>query len=343
MRVAVFPFDLRLLHPFTTSHGTKTVQQTLLVSLKAGGVVGYGEAVESLVYGVTLEGMCREIAGLKPMIEGTKWHTPEELYEALSHTASISSFTLCALDMAMHDWYGKYKKKKCHELWGLSAGAAMVSSYTIGIDTPEIMRDKMREQAWPLYKIKIGRGADMKTLEFLRTQTRAAFRVDANCGWSQREVIEACHGLRALNVELIEQPLPIDSPDHRRVFQASCLPIIADESCQTEADIEKCAGHFHGVNIKLVKAGGITPALRMIKKAKTYGLKVMVGCMVESSVGISAIAHLLSLLDYVDMDGALLITNDPARGVTVNATGVTYAEENGTGANLRAPLTPIPL
>ena len=218
MRVAVFPFDLRLLHPFTTSHNTKTVQRTLLVSLEAEGVVGYGEAVESPVYGVTLEGMCREIASLKPTIEGTQWHTPEELHEALSNTASASSFALCAIDVAMHDWYGKRKKRKCYALWGLSAGGGMISSYTIGMDTPEVMRDKIREKAWPLYKIKIGREADVKTLAFLRTHTRAAFRVDANCGWNQKEVIAACHALRALNVEMIEQPLPVDSPDHRRVF-----------------------------------------------------------------------------------------------------------------------------
>ena len=342
MKVTLYPFELHLLHPFTTSHSTKTTQRTLLLALEGEGVVGYGEAAESPVFGVTVASMCRELSEVRTLVEQTKWHAPEELYEAIKKTRRLSAFSCCALDMAMHDWYGKQKEQKLYEAWGLQAGPSVVSSFTIGMDTPEVMRKKMAERPWPIYKIKVGEQTEMAVLSFLREHTRARFRVDANCGWRAADVLAHNEQLRAWGVELIEQPLPVHSTDQPLLFARSSLPVIADESCEVEEDIDRCVGRFHGVNIKLSKAGGLTPALRMIQKARENDLKVMVGCMVESSVGISAIAHLLSLLDYVDMDGALLITNDPAAGVRVTEEGVIYAEGNGTGARLRAPLTPAP-
>lgn len=175
MKLAAYPFDLRLLHPFTTSHNTKTIQRTLLLSLEEGGIVGYGEAAESPIYGITTEDMCRELAALKCFIEDTKWHTPEELHTAVNKTGRLSTFSLCALDIAMHDWYGKSKQKKLYELWGIPHGESLVSSFTIGMDTPRMMRKKMAEVPWPLYKIKVGKQTDMKTLALLRQHTRAFF------------------------------------------------------------------------------------------------------------------------------------------------------------------------
>jgi L-alanine-DL-glutamate epimerase-like enolase superfamily enzyme len=169
----------------------------------------------------------------------------------------------------------------------------------------------------------------------LRKQNNAIFRIDANCAWNVDETINNAKALKKLDVEFLEQPLPAeDIEGSRKVFLNSVLPIIADESCQVEGDVDKCHKYFHGVNIKLVKCGGLTPARRMLKKAKGYQMKTMIGCMTESSVGISAIAHLLPELDYVDMDGAMLLSNDIAQGITMNNGNISYSVLNGTGVKL---------
>jgi L-alanine-DL-glutamate epimerase-like enolase superfamily enzyme len=188
---------------------------------------------------------------------------------------------------------------------------------------------------WDLYKIKLGTSDDLRIVKELRKHTSAIFRVDANCGWTPQETIQNADELKKLGVEFIEQPLKADDwQGMKLVYQHSNLPLIADESCIVEADVEKCAAYFHGINIKLMKCGGITPARRMIEKARQLGLKVMIGCMTESTVGVSAIAHLAPLLDYVDMDGPLLLTNDTAKGVQITREKVIFAEGNGTGVRL---------
>jgi L-alanine-DL-glutamate epimerase-like enolase superfamily enzyme len=194
---------------------------------------------------------------------------------------------------------------------------------------------KMEEMPWPIYKIKLGTKDDLNIIRNLRKHTSAIFRVDANTAWSAEETLDYAPELKELGVEFIEQPLkPDDWEGHKLLFEKCVLPIIADESCQKEEDVSRCAGHFHGVNIKLMKCGGLTPAIRMIHEAKKLNMKVMVGCMTESSVGITAIAHLLPLLDYVDMDGALLLANDPAEGVIIQHGEVIFPKRNGIGAQL---------
>ena len=211
-----------------------------------------------------------------------------------------------------------------------------MTDYTIGIDTIDVMVRKLREVAdWPLLKIKLGTPDDIEIIRRLREHTDAVFRVDVNGGWSAAETIRNSGPLGELGVEFIEQPLPAEDWNAmRRVYRESALPLIADESCRVEADVDRCRGCFHGVNIKLPKCGGLTPARRMIDRAKHLGLKVMVGCMTESTVGISAIAQLLPLLDYVDMDGALLLAQDIATGVTIDHGRVSYPKENGCGVRL---------
>ena len=190
---------------------------------------------------------------------------------------------------------------------------------------------------WPVYKIKLGTDRDLEIVRHLRRHTDAAFRVDANCGWSADETIRNSFELKKLGVEFIEQPLPADQWDAmRNVFAESALPVIADESCIVESDVERCAEFFHGINIKLMKCGGLTPARRMIQQARRLNLQVMVGCMTESTVGISAIAQLLPLLDYVDMDGALLLGADIATGVTLDQGRCVYPDTNGCGVTLTA-------
>jgi L-Ala-D/L-Glu epimerase / N-acetyl-D-glutamate racemase len=231
-------------------------------------------------------------------------------------------------------------------LWGLSTEKIPASNYTIGIDQTDVMVAKMNEfPGWPIYKIKLGTDRDLEIVRELRKHTPATFRVDANCGWTAEQAIAYAPELKKLGVEFIEQPLKADRwDDLRRVGQHSALPIIADESCIVESDVKRCAGVFHGVNIKLVKCGGLTPARRMIAQARQLGLKVMVGCMTESTVGISAIAQLLPLLDYVDMDGAVLLAEDIAAGVRLDRGRCIYPDAPGHGLRLlrpgRNPLAP---
>ena len=195
----------------------------------------------------------------------------------------------------------------------------------------------MKETPWPIYKIKLGTDDDVAIVKELRNHTDAIFRIDANCAWTAKETILNAPLLRGLGVEFLEQPLKADDwQGMEKVMHRSVLPVIADESSILESDVEKCALHFSGINIKLTKCGGLTPARRMIEKGKKLGLKVMVGCMTESTVGISAIAQLLPQLDYVDMDGAMLLKGDIADGVKITANGnVAFPSLGGSGITLR--------
>ena len=244
-------------------------------------------------------------------------------------------FALCALDMAYNDLYAKKKNQKLYKLWNYNINNNPLTNYTIGIASIEKMVSKMKEMPWPIYKIKLGTKEDIKIVKELRKHTTAIFRIDANCGWGVDETINNAKLLKGLGVEFLEQPIKADAwDDHKQVYEKSVLPIIADESCQIEADVLKCHNHFHGVNVKLVKCGGLTSARRMLIQANKLNMKTMVGCMIESSVGISAIAHLLPLLNYVDMDGAILLEKDIAKGVSINNGVVTYSNLNGTGVSL---------
>ena len=232
--------------------------------------------------------------------------------------------------------WGKLRGQPLYELWGLSAEKLPRTSYTIGVDTIDVMVVKLKEVSdWPIYKIKLGTSHDLEIIHALRRHTAATFRVDANCGWGVDETIEKSVALRDVNVEFIEQPLAADQlTQMAQVFAESALPIIADESCVVEGDVDRCHGLFHGVNIKLSKCGGLTPARRMIVRARELGMQVMVGCMTESTVGISAIGQLLPLLQCVDMDGALLLAEDIATGVTIDRGVCRFPEENGCGVRL---------
>ncbi len=218
-------------------------------------------------------------------------------------------------------------------LWELSDASLPPTDYTIGIDSIDVMVKKMREfPGWPVYKIKLGTRDDLAIVRELRKSSQAVFRVDANCAWGVEETVRNSQALAELGVEFIEQPLAPDQWEGmKQVAARSALPVIADESCQVEPDVDRCLGFFHGVNVKLVKCGGLTPARRMIARARQLGLKTMVGCMTESTVGISAAAQLLPWLDYADLDGALLLAEDVASGVTIEHGQVHYPPENGCG------------
>jgi L-alanine-DL-glutamate epimerase-like enolase superfamily enzyme len=337
MNLHVQGLDLPLKHRFTIAHQSREVQETLIVRLEEDGLFGLGESTTNPFYGITLDNMREALEKFKPVLLGGKWNTPAELWELGKEIFRDNPFAQCALDQAAWDLYTKKKGKKLYEYLNLNPQRIPTTNFTIGIDTVEKMCAKLREVDWPIYKIKLGTDQDLEIVRELRKNTNSIFRVDANCAWTVDQAISYSEELALLGVEFIEQPLAKDNLEGmREVFAHSKLPLMADESCISESDVEKCQGHFHGVNIKLVKAGGITPALRMIQKAKALGMKTMVGCMTESSVGISAIAHIAPLLDYVDMDGAMLLSKDPARGVRIFPEKVLFPEGPGIGAELLA-------
>lgn len=342
MRLAYQKFDLPLRHVFTISRGSMSVQPTLVVQLSVENVHGYGEATTNKFYGATIENMSASLESIRSLVEGSLLEDPLELVAELARRLSGQEFALSALDQAIHDLWGKLRGKPVYRLWGLSTDKIPWSDYTLGIDTPEKMVAKLEEMpGWPVYKIKLGTADDLGIVRTLRRHTDALFRVDANCGWTPEQTIELAPRLAELGVEFIEQPIkPGDDAAARRACKGSVLPLIADESCVVESDVDRCAGLYHGINIKLVKCGGLAAARRMITRARELGLSVMAGCMTESTVGISALAQLLPLLDYVDMDGAVLLARDIATGVRLERGRCIYPDVNGTGvALIDGPLT----
>jgi L-alanine-DL-glutamate epimerase-like enolase superfamily enzyme len=332
MKLQYKTFSLPFRYPFTISKGTKTHQPTLVVELDFMGIKGYGEAPAIAYYNISIEKMAEDIERKKLFIEKFAFSDPERYWHYLHHLFPANPFLVCALDMAGWDIYGKLKRKQLHELWRLDTATAPLTDFTIGIDTVENMVAKMKEKPWPIYKIKVGVDGDIEMVSALRQHTDAFLRVDANAGWTLEQALQKIPLLKELGVELVEQPLAKDDWEGMKLlFEKSELPLIADESCVGEGDVEKCHQHFHGINIKLTKCSGITPARRMITKAKELGMKVMVGCMNESSVGTAAIAQLAPMLDYVDMDGPLLLVEDIGKGVEFVNGRILYNQLPGLG------------
>jgi L-alanine-DL-glutamate epimerase-like enolase superfamily enzyme len=327
------PYDLPLRHPFAISRGSIAVHHALVVELEEGGFHGFGEAGANAYYQTSVAEMVALLERHRAAVEARSIDDPLILWEEFRPRLDSCRFAQGALDAACHDLWGKICQAPVWKLWGLSLDKLPATDYTIGIDTIDHMVTKLREFAgWPVYKIKLGTPHDLEIVRALRRHTAAVFRVDANCGWGVDQAIANSSALAELGVELIEQPLPADDwQGMAEVFRHSALPVIADESCQVESDVDRCAGCFHGINIKLVKCGGMTPARRMVARARQLGLHVMMGCMTESTVGISAAAQFLPLLDYADLDGPLLLARDLARGVTIERGRFKFPDENGCG------------
>ena len=335
MKVSYKIISLPFKYPFTISKGTKTHQPALIVELDYFGIKGYGEAPAIAYYNIPVEKMVEDLEKKRTFVEKFSFSDPERYWHYLHHLFPDNSFLVCALDMAGWDLYGKMKRKQLHQLWNLDTSKSPVTDFTIGIADVDTMVKKMQERPWPVYKIKVGFENDIETVAELRKHTTAIFRVDANAAWDLETALIKIPALKNLGVEFVEQPLAKDNWDGMKVlFEQSSLPIFADEACVKESDVEKCYQHFHGVNIKLTKCSGITPARRMIEKARTLNMKVMIGCMNESSIGTAAIAQLAPLLDYVDMDGTLLLTEDVARGVSFDYGKILYRDGFGLGVEV---------
>jgi L-Ala-D/L-Glu epimerase len=329
-------YELPFVHPFTISGGrTKTHQPTLIVELSLGPFKGYGEAPAIKYYNITTEQMVADIERKKMFIEKFAFTHPDRYWHYLHHLFPANPFLVCALDMAAWDMYGQMQQKPLYQLWETQWKNEVLTDYTIGIDAIEKMVEKMKEKPWPIYKIKLGTPEDIKIVEALRKHTNAVFRVDANAGWKLEEALLLIPQLKKLGVELVEQPLAKDDWEGMKIlFEQSSLPLIADESCVMEDDVEKCHQHFHGINIKLTKCSGPTPALRMIEEARSLGMKVMMGSMNESTIGSAAIAHFLPQLDYVDCDGPLLLAEDIAQGLTIEKGVISVSQNAGLGIHI---------
>ena len=316
MKCSYYSHHLPFHHPFTISRGTKTHQPTLVVKLDNNGIIGWGEAPAITYYQIPVEKMIADLEAKKTFVEKFFFTDPERYWHYLHHLFPQNSFLVCALDIAGWDLYGKMRGRPLHAFWNADTNKLPVTDYTIGIDAIDKMVQKMQEKPWPVYKIKLGTDNDLEIIQALRKHTDAALRVDANAAWTTAEALQKIPMLKHLGVELIEQPLAKENWEGmKELYRYSTLPLIADESCVTEADVRKCQGHFHGINIKLTKCSGITPARRMIEEARKLDMKIMLGSMNESSIGSAAIAHLSSLADYLDMDGPLLLQEDLATGL----------------------------
>lgn len=334
MKLSYYPYNLKFRHPFTISKGTKTHQPTLIVELEHFGIKGYGEAPAITYYNITVEKMIEDLEKKKTFIGKFAFTEPDRYWHYLHHLLPQNPFLVCALDIAAWDMFGKMQNKKLYEYWKGDISKNPLTDYTIGIDSIDKMVSKLKEKPWPIYKIKVGTADDIGIVKALRENTDAELRVDANAGWDLETALKLIPQLKELGVEYVEQPLAKDNWEGMKtLYKESTLPLFADEACVVEYDVEKCKDHFHGINIKLTKCSGITPALRMIKKARELDLKIMLGCMNESTVGSAAMAHLLPFIDYVDMDGPLLLEEDVATGIDYDYGKIVYSNAPGLGIN----------
>jgi len=338
MKLAWETFTIQAKHPFKISRSVQESVERVWVRVTEDGQEGWGEADPSPYYGETAATVASALEGLRPMIESAavpdfdRLETLERELEAALHQNGSAR---AAVSAALHDLAGKREGQPLWKLWGLDPAGAPPSSFTIGLDEPAVLRKKVEEAAkYPILKVKLGTDRDE---ELLSTVSDAAtpgtvLRVDANGAWTASEAIERIAMLVDFGVEFVEQPLhKADLDGYRFLHGRAALPIIADESCVDSADVPGLVGLVDGINIKLAKCGGPREALRMIDSARSYGLSVMMGCMLESSLGIAPAAHLASLLDYADLDGAALLASDPFVGPGLDGPAIRVGQAPGLG------------
>lgn len=334
--------ELPLENAFTISRGTQEVAENVVVRVTDGdGTVGIGGAAPSSHYGETADTVEAVLPDLLAVVEEVG--DPNRLARierGMEHAVARNPAARCAVSIALHDLAAKRADLPLYAYWGLDPERTLDTSFTIGIDTPAQMREKTAdavERGYSTLKVKVGTDRDMETLSAVRDAAPdATIRVDANEAWSPREAVRKIERLEEYDVEFVEQPVPAENPEGLAFVRArSALPIAADESCITLPDVPKLAGRADIANIKLMKCGGLREAMRMIHAARAQGLEVMLGCMIESNASIAAAAHLAPLLDYVDIDGSLLLAEDPYDGVPMPEGRVALDEMEGTGTGAR--------
>jgi L-Ala-D/L-Glu epimerase / N-acetyl-D-glutamate racemase len=327
------PLDLKLRHTFRVSRGAADSCRNVLVEVEEGGQIGRGEAAPIRRYHEDADSTAAALDAMRARLGGTKAFAQAAARAGVQGQRSAEA----AVDMALYDLAGKRLGVPLYELLGIDPRPAAETSFTIGLAEPEVVVQKVREAAaYPILKVKMGSDDDREVLAAVRDSTTSRIRVDANEGWSVQGALDRLEWLARLGVELVEQPLPADRiEDTRELRRRSPLPFYADESVHRAADIPRLVGAFDGINIKLMKCGGLGEALRMIGVARALGLKVMLGCMIESSLGITAAAHLSPLADTADLDGNLLIENDPFVGARVESGRLVLPDGPGLGVSER--------
>lgn len=328
---------LRTRHPFIIARGGQSEYRTVMVRVTdAEGVEGWGEAAATRFYGETLETVQAALLTYAPLL-GDDPHQLDAIERRLELALRRNAAARVAISAALHDLVGKRLGQPAWRLWGLDAAAAPRSTFTIGIDTVEMLRRKVAEAGeYPILKIKLGSDRDMELLETIRGATDKELRVDANCGWTAVHTVRMLPVLEEFGVTLLEQPVPPDDLDGLALIRRHArMPLVADESCVSAVDIPRLAGVVDGINIKLAKCGSLREAIRMVAIARAHGMMVMLGCMIESSLGITAAAQLSPLVDVVDLDGAALLAEDPFVGASIAGGQVTLPDGPGLGVRRR--------
>ena len=331
------PIDLKLTTPFRISRGVQNTAQNVIVQINYNEHVGYGEAAPDEYYGENQETVLSCITTFAGNL-GDDPFLIEDIMSNLDHLIRLHPAAKAAVDMALYDLVGKMLNVSVYKLLGLNPKHTPRTSFTLGIDTPNNMAKKaLLARDYPILKIKVGTKHDLDNLKAIREVSSATIRVDANTAWTPKEAISMINALAPYNIEFVEQPtVPHDWDGLRLIRDNVPVPIIADESCVTAEDIPTLAGCVDGVNCKLMKSNGITNVLKMIHVARAHHLRVMIGCMIESSLAITAAAHLTPLVDYADLDGHLLINDDPYLGVTVEKGKLVLPDAPGLGVKARS-------
>ncbi len=311
---------LKLKHTWTTVMSSSDYRDNLHLTMKRDGITSHGEGAPIPRYKETAETAKKAVDSIRPFLTSADpWKFSKVLDEVFQKIKGEYA-AKAAVDIALMDWIGQKLGIPLYRYFGLDARDAPMTTFSIGIDTPEITKQKVREaEQYPILKIKVGLDTDEATLEAVRSVSKKPLRVDANEGWkTKEEAVRKINWLEKQGVEFVEQPMAAHLIDEVRWIRGRVhIPIIADEASLHPADIPKLANAYDGVNVKLMKCGGMLEAYRMIQIAKSLGMKTMLGCMIESSIGVTAAAHLSPLVDYADLDGNLLIANDPYSGVKV--------------------------
>jgi len=339
MKLNIEPYTLNLRTTFRIAHGVSDQRHNVFASLEHDGLRGYGEGAAVAYHGETQAGIIEYLQNLSGLLD----EDPALIEDILSRLPPGSRAARAAFDFALHDLWGQMLGQPLYRLLGLNPQRIPLTSYTIGMDEPHVMAERARECGYPIIKIKLGSEEDEAAVAAIRAATPARLRVDANAGWSRQQAAGLIPRLAQYDLEFVEQPLPVGDVDGLRWLRQELkaggveVPIFADENVKSARDVAAHAGAVDGVVIKLMKTGGIREGVRAIATARSLDMQVMLGCMVESSLGVTAAAHLASLCDFVDLDGPLLIANDPFQGVQYEGARLVLPSGTGLGVSRREP------
>ena len=334
MKLSFEPYELQLRHTFTVASYSRTTTPDVQVRIEYDGFTGYGEASMPPYLGQSVE----SVTAFLRKVDLEQFRDPFRIDDILTYVDGLSegdSAAKAAVDIALHDLVGKLMGQPWYRIWGLDPGKAPDTTFTIGIDTPDVVREKARECAdrFNILKVKVGLDNDKEMIETIREITNLPIAVDANQGWKDKDkALEMIHWLAEHGVVMVEQPMPKEMLDENAwITENSPLPVFADEAIQRLRDIPSIKGAYSGINIKLMKCTGMREAWKMASYARTEGMKVMIGCMTETSCGVSAAAQLSPVVDFADLDGNLLISNDLFEGMTVVNGRITLPDRPGIG------------